>query len=323
MDGFLFVFALAASFGLFLAAFRTGQNSPHNALVFAVLAAGAGTVCLLGVIADSDGVAFKFSDETTYRHRLASDLGPAPLERPQFDWTFDGLTSVPSPWKQLSATRLITPTDKLTVDQVPGRGGVLHYVGDDPSSVRSFGGGAGIQLARPLGQDWDRVEFDYRVMGDAGRYGLKIRFSCDVCSGFVDRVDYPAATSAADSGWLHTSIDIPIDAKHIVLAFGSPFVGRQGGLYSTFDLQLDNVHVYTTGNAVVPSSNTSVIADHGLTSAGRWVLVSDSTESTFVLVDPTAQNRTVFGGLLLGWAAYCGLYGVGVLPALLSARRRV
>ena len=257
MDGFLFCLLVGLTFGLFLAAFRTGGRAPQASLAFALLSAGAAMFCTLAVVSDPDGVVWVSTESVVYTHTLAASMETA-ARPPDFDYTFDSAAGL-SGWFQARYNQPVSGGTRIAWDT--DHGGSVKVTSDGTRAQRWDG--LYLALERPAGTEWDRLEFDYRITGLPGRHGLEVGWSCDTC--FLSESDtvVSASASTADTGWQHSVLNIPITEKTLQIFWVGPLVQPVDGSYSPRTIALDNVKIYLAGGSTELSSATASLVEHG------------------------------------------------------------
>lgn len=314
MDAALFAGLVAVSAGAFYGGYRAVVDRPPYALVFGVLALLATTVLVASVVSDPDGVTLQTVQSGAYTYTLAAELsGPPP---PAFDFTFDSAGDL-SGWLQ---SRYVYPQSGGTrYGWTADHGGAIQVESDDSRGQRFDG--LYVRVVREAGQEWSTLEFDYRLVGLPGRHGLSVGWSCDACFTSNNNAIVAPADAPADTGWRHVQLTIPIVEKDLQITFFPPIISAgSDGLYSPRLIQLDNVEIDATGVQL----STSTVVGPGVheTSVDRWVLTADTRTETVQVLEATAQNRTVLGGLLSAWAVVQLVTVVGWLAPVLGGGRK-
>lgn len=315
MDGFLFVVLMGLSFGGFAAAHRSAGKAPYTALTLAVLAVLAGLVCTMAVVADPDGVRFVSEGRTVYEHTLAASMD-VPAPPPAFEWTFDSAAGLDG-WHQSNYVYKASNDDELSWSAE--HGGSIKMVATTSRDDR-FNGFYLASISREAGHEWATLAFDYRIVGEPGRHGLIVAWSCDACFASQSTTIVSADASTNDSGWQHAQVEIPITEKDLIVSWTPPLVAAVGGLYSERTVYLDNVVIRTAGLSL-SNETAGVPVEHGASSAGRFVLTAETESVSIPLIAATDSNRAVAGGLFGAWSVYLLLYSIGLLPAVLWGRK--
>ena len=322
MDAFVFVALLAVSVGAFWGGYRAVVDRPPFAVLFGVLSVLASTVLLAAVVSDPAGVTWTTTETGSYVYTLAAELGGGDPE-PEFSFPFDTQAGL-SGWFQ---SRNVSPVSGGTlISWSTEHGGSLALTVPPTTSTSARFAGLYWSGERPAGHEWDTLSFDYRLVGTPGRHGLEVAWTCTSCLVSNETSVVTLADATSDTGWQHVDLTIPISEKDIEVIFRQPYFRltlSPGEQYPARTIYLDNVELTTAGLTVTGSSGTSTTSEHGETSAGRWVLTSDTTVTETTLVEATAANRQVVGGLLGAWSliAMLATFG-GLAPILGGAKRR-
>lgn len=317
MDAVVFFLLLGGTFSFFLGAYRASGKSGVSAVVFGMFAAMLAMIATMAVVSDTDGIVLVSRDAVTYTHTDAAALDKAPAP-PEFEWRFGSAADLDG-WHQSRYLFKASSDDEF--GWTSDHGGSIKVTADTSRDDR-FNGIYLAKIERQAGHEWSTLSFDYRITGQPERHGLIVGWSCDACFASESDTIVSAPASTADSGWQSATLDIPITEKDLIVAWYPPLLAAQGGLYSERSIWLDNVEIRTAGLTVSSATGVSTI-EHGNTSAGRYVLTAEATESRLVLIGPSESNRMVLGTLLLAWSAFSVLFLIGQFPSLLNGGKPV